>query len=462
MQTVTAAKASLRQIQASQDPDLVRRCLGGALAAVCAYAGMGLMSAMLPMVGSSSIQLSQWITVNLPQLLWVAAVASIVVLAARWKPDRRLLKLGGAALVGIFLSALFLWPRDVSSPEYQLLLSDLLQEVGELPQTPPSWLVYPAVWTVGAAIGFSTFVRVLASTAIHEKIWVYTFGIALAGFAVFIVPSIVLLDLRLDGYFLGLGTSLAPECFAVGLATDVGQTVAGSAFVGKHSRKVLVGLAALLVVAVVLGWKPMLAEYHYFRGVLLFSSHPVAAREHLEEAYSLRPRKPPITHAYSSLVLQSKAREAFVHGDPEGAIRLSEEAMGVLPEAPDAYHLAATIHGRMGDHGRAVELCRKAIDVARQTTSEDYRRWGVGIFSPVSFYRQALVSALVEEGSRASVTEVVRYLQDEDLTLVRYVLESLADGQFKESVSAIQELLESTTDEDVRQAATAALGRLNP
>jgi tetratricopeptide (TPR) repeat protein len=211
---------------------------------------------------------------------------------------------------------------------------------------------------------------------------------------------------------------------------------------------------------VVLGWKPMCAECHYFRGVLLFHSDPAAGRRHLEEAYSLRPRKPPITHAYSSLVLQSKAREAFVRGDPEDAIQLSEEAMGVLPEAPDAYHLAATIHGRTGDHGRAVELYRKSIDVARQTTSNDYRRWGVGIFSPVSFYRQALVSALVEEGSPASVTEVVRYLGDEDPTLVRYVLESLADGQFRESVSAIEELLDLTTDDDVRQAATAALGRL--
>ena len=84
----------------------------------------------------------------------------------------------------------------------------------------------------------------------------------------------------------------------------------------------------------------------------------------------------------------------------------------------------------------------------------------MGIFSPVSFYRQALVSALVEEGSPASVTEVVRYLGDEDPTLVRYVLESLADGQFRESVSAIEELLDLTTDDDVRQAATAALGRL--
>ena len=145
--------------------------------------------------------------------------------------------------------------------------------------------------------------------------------------------------------------------------------------------------------------------------------------------------------------------------DHEAALERALEAVSIFPKRAWSYTVVSTIYDRMGRPEEALEYSRKALAIARATTSDDYRRRLDG-GPPPSECEKDLIDSLSKEGSSGSVDEILTFLDHDDSEVVAHAATVLGDMGIQKAAGKIEELLAAEEDRRIAATLRKALARL--
>ena len=103
-----------------------------------------------------------------------------------------------------------------------------------------------------------------------------------------VVLSLILLAPPSLGLVKSLPLALFVRIFVWGMAVDLGQAFGGSRLVGRRPRACVAVLVLAVAAAAAFFWRPIIAEYHFYRGLCLERSNRMTAGKiHLARAKML-------------------------------------------------------------------------------------------------------------------------------------------------------------------------------
>jgi hypothetical protein len=194
------------------------------------------------------------------------------------------------------------------------------------------------------------------------------------------IPAILLVRLLIPPLILLMWPS-APTCkWALGngswllivpwmASVDAGQVFGGSRFFSRHQKKIVPALMLVPILASFIFWKPIAAEYYFWRG--FWPQEASQEDAPFRKAHMLRPTSERNACNYAAEISLSALR---MRQDHEAALECALEAVSIFPKRAWSYTVVSTIYDRMGRPDEALEYSRKALAVARATTPDDYRR----------------------------------------------------------------------------------------
>lgn len=271
------------------------------------------------------------------------------------------------------------------------------------------------------------------------------------------VPCVLLADPPSERTMqLGFGTRSWLVLPLLAVVTDLGQLWGGSDRFARYWKRFTAAFGLAVVLLLGLSWKPLVAEYCYWRGT--FSANPAQAADAYALAYGLSPANERNAHAYATRVLAVEGAEYVGRREYEAALNAQWNALRVSPGDPELKSDLACTYARMGDLDRAFHYHKEAMVAANSLTAEDYRRWfAFGL--PASEFEKQLIHAMGQHGGERSLREVGAFLSHKDADLVVAAAQTLGHVGGVEWIGALEDMLQHESAA-VRQATHLALRRI--
>jgi tetratricopeptide (TPR) repeat protein len=307
-------------------------------------------------------------------------------------------------------------------------------------------------------------IRLKTKRPLIAKVAIYAAGTALLFLGRAVIRPIIVVDWpAMSDLGSAWGTGLWLSLPLLALAADLGQQLGRSELVGRHGGKMLVGFTGGLLLLAGICWRPITAEYCFWRGLSLIVSEGDNAVEQrstgriaLEKAYQLQPNNGRNAYMYASSVLQNQAWSLVHKKEYDRALEHMDRALNVFPKDPSLQTTLAIIHRRMGNNAKALVHSRRALDLCNSVDAEQCRRCMMLGLSALQCERR-LIDALGHEGSPASINEVRGYLKRSEAELLVRAAAVLAKKGLHDEATPVLEAALKSGDSSTRREARKAL-----